>query len=220
MGVPVGVAKDQWERMSLQKEPPKWKESEYRGYSRAIRERTKPFLIAANKSDSKFAQKNIESLKNDFPGIAVIPMCADYELALHKAVAAGFATCDGKKISVTQKGRENQRIADAINKIASFVEAHGSTGVADAIDRAVYGLAGYMVAFPVEDENHYSNHFGKVLPDAILLKKGSTPLDLAAAIHADLAKHFLYAVDAQKKTRMGKEHALEDGAVVKIVSAK
>ena len=220
IGVPLAVAKDLWERMALPKEPPKWRDADYHAYSKTLREKTKPFLIAANKSESKAATEGIEALAEEFPGVPVIRMCADYELALTKARAVGMVEYDGKKITLTEKGSANPRAAEAIGRIAAYVSANGSTGVADAVDTAVYKLAGYMVAYPVEDENHFSNHFGKILPDAILLKKGSTPLDLAGAIHADLAKHFLHAVDAEKKTRMGKEHPLEDGAVVKIVSAK
>ena len=35
-----------------------------------------------------------------------------------------------------------------------------------------------IVVYPVEDENKYTDHFGNVLPDAVLMKKGSTALDL------------------------------------------
>ena len=67
---------------------------------------------------------------------------------------------------------------------------------------------------------HYSNHFGKVLPDAILLDKGSNALQMAGRIHTDLAKGFLYAVDAETKMRIGRDAPLHDGQIVKIVSAK
>ena len=47
-----------------------------------------------------------------------------------------------------------------------------------------------------------------------------TPVQLAAKIHTDLATHFHHAVDARKKTPMGKDHALQPGDVVKIVATK
>ena len=76
-----------------------------------------------------------------------------------------------------------------------------------------------MVAYPVEDEHKFSDSIGNVLPDAILLHKGATAQDLAAAIHTEIADKMLYAIDAKKKMRMGKDHALRDGDIVKIVSA-
>jgi len=185
-----------------------------------LRERTKPFLIAANKCDSGFAQKNIEALRSAYPGVPVVPVFADYELALQRAKTSGIVEYDGKKIALTEKGSQNERAVEAIKKISAAVATYGSSGVQDAIDRAVFGLASQVVVFPVEDETHYSNHFGKVLPDAILLRQGSTPVDLAGAIHADLAAHFLYAVDCEKKTRIGKDHKLATGEVIKIVSTK
>jgi len=37
-------------------------------------------------------------------------------------------------------------------------------------------------------------------------------------IHADLAKGFLHAVDAKTKQRIGSQHQLKNGDVIKIVS--
>jgi ribosome-interacting GTPase 1 len=52
-----------------------------------------------------------------------------------------------------------------------------------------------------------------------LLPVGSNAKDLAGTVHADLAKGFLYAVDARTKQRIGADHVLKDGDVIKIVSA-
>jgi ribosome-binding ATPase YchF (GTP1/OBG family) len=177
-------------------------------------------LVAANKADSPHAQKGIDSIKAAYPDAVIIPVLADYELALQRAKSAGIVEYDGEKITTTSKAAQNPRAIEALKQIVSVTEKLGSTGVQDIIDRAVFSLADQVVAFPVEDETHYSNHFGKVLPDAILLAAGSTPVDLAAAIHADLASHFLYAIDCEKKTRIGKDHKLRTGEVIKIVSTK
>jgi ribosome-interacting GTPase 1 len=58
-----------------------------------------------------------------------------------------------------------------------------------------------------------------VLPDAVLLKRGSTAKDLAFRIHTDIGNKMLYAIDAKAKMRIGKDHVLKDGDVIKIVSA-
>ena len=38
-------------------------------------------------------------------------------------------------------------------------------------------------------------------------------------IHSDLAKNFIYAVDARTKMRLGESHKLKDKDIIKIVSA-
>jgi hypothetical protein len=71
----------------------------------------------------------------------------------------------------------------------------------------------------VEDENKYTDHNGNVLPDAILMENGSTALDLARAIHTDIAKNMLYAIDALKKVRVAKDYKLKNNDIIKIVSS-
>ena len=46
----------------------------------------------------------------------------------------------------------------------------------------------------------------------------STAKDLAETIHSDLAKGFLHAIDAKTKQRIGADHKLKNGDVIKIVS--
>ena len=78
----------------------------------------------------------------------------------------------------------------------------------------------HMVAvYPVEDEFKFTDKKGNVLPDVRLLPDGSTAKDLAETVHADLAKGLLYAVDARTKQRIGANHRLKSGDVIKIVSA-
>ena len=53
----------------------------------------------------------------------------------------------------------------------------------------------------------------------MLMRKGSTALDLANAIHTEIGKNMLYAVDARSKRRLGKDYVLNDNDVIRIVSA-
>jgi ribosome-binding ATPase YchF (GTP1/OBG family) len=76
-----------------------------------------------------------------------------------------------------------------------------------------------IAVYPVEDEFKLTDKKGNVLPDVRLLSEGSTAKDLAGTIHADLAKGFLYAIDARSKQRIGGDHKLKSGDVIKIVSA-
>ncbi|MDI6639560.1 MAG: TGS domain-containing protein, partial [Methanocellales archaeon] len=44
--------------------------------------------------------------------------------------------------------------------------------------------------------------------------------ELAYQVHTDLGEGFLYAIDARTKRRISEKHVLEDGDIVKIVSAR
>ncbi len=192
----------------------KWTRTQVRELAVKLLHKTKPFAIAANKADRPGAKENVERLKEKYQN--VFPTSGEIHLALRKAVEKGFCDFDGKKI--TPKSTD-ERIIAALNKIQLFLDQQ-STGVQPLLNHLVFGQLGYVVVYPVEDENKLANHFGKVLPDAILLKKNSNPVQLAEAIHSDLAKGFLYAIDAKKKMRISKDHILKDGDVVKIVSAR
>ena len=75
-----------------------------------------------------------------------------------------------------------------------------------------------MLFRSVEDETKLSNKDGQILPDARLLPINSTAKDLATTIHAELAKGFLHAIDVKTKQRIGAQHQLKNGDVIKIVS--
>jgi len=55
-------------------------------------------------------------------------------------------------------------------------------------------------------------------PDAFLLPEGSTPTDLAAKIHSDIAEGYVHAVNGRTDRRISDSYELEDGDVIKIVS--
>ena len=94
----------------------------------------------------------------------------------------------------------------------------GSTGVQDTLNKVVFEELGMIIVYPVEDEGKYCNAKGVVLPDALLLPKGTTPRDLAFRIHTDIGNGFLYAVDAKSKMRIKDSAELKHGDVIKIVS--
>ncbi len=85
------------------------------------------------------------------------------------------------------------------------------------INQVVFDLLENIVVYPVEDEHKLTDSTGRVLPDAHILKIGSTPRDLAFSVHSDLGEGFLYAVDARTKLRLSEKHALEDKDIIKVV---
>ncbi|MCX6689449.1 MAG: redox-regulated ATPase YchF [Methanoregula sp.] len=176
---------------------------------------SKPMLVVGNKVD-----ETPEALHAKLAEAKVAFASAASELALRNAAAAHvvtylpgdvqFKVADGVTLSPPQKA--------GLAKIAGVMKENAGTGVQKAINRAVFELLDRIVVYPVEDENHYCDKQGRVLPDAFLMKRGSTPHDLAFQVHTDIGKGFLYAVDARTKMRIKENHILKDGDIIKIVS--
>ncbi len=108
---------------------------------------------------------------------------------------------------------------EALNLVERVLSKLNSTGIQTALNSAIFRVLKLIVVFPVEDETRLSNKDGEVLPDAKLLSENATAKNLAEIIHQDIAKGFLYAVDVKTKQRIGADHQLKNGDVIKIVSS-
>lgn len=198
--------------------PSTWSKEDLFTFCKALRMKSKPIIIAANKADIQPADQNVERMKK--AGRIVIPCASEAELVLRRAASKNlidYLAGDGSfkvkdNVNLTP---EQKKALDLVNALLSKM---GSTGVQQVINAACFELLKQIVVYPVEDENKLTDKKGHVLPDAYMLKIGSTAKDLAAAIHSDLAKGFLHAVDARSKQRLGADHKLKDGDVIKIVS--
>ena len=197
-----------------------WSDDDILNFSRELRRISKPILIAANKIDLPNAHNNYLKLKEKFPEKIIIPCSAESELALRKASETKvIAYVPGDKDFQILKNDLSEKQISALKFVREkIILPYKGTGVQELINKAVFEQLRLIVVYPVEDENKFSDHFGKVLPDAILMESGSTNLDLAAKVHTDLAKNFICAIDARTKMRLGKEYVLKDGDVLKIVA--
>ena len=176
---------------------------------------SKPMLVVGNKFDEA-----PEGLRAKLAEKKVAFASAASELALRNAAAAHvvkYLPGDPKFTIVNETALTAPQKA-GLATIASVMKQNNGTGVQQAINRAAFELLDRIVVYPVEDENHYCDKQGEVLPDAFLMKKGSTPHDLAYQVHTDIGKGFLYAIDARTKMRIKESHALKDGDIIKIVS--
>ncbi|WP_370004731.1 redox-regulated ATPase YchF [Methanothermobacter sp. KEPCO 2] len=181
----------------------------------------KPMLIVANKADIPEARKNIERLMDSYPH--VVPASAEAELALRRASEAGFInyTPGAGDFEIIDGLGLTDRQRAALEYIRENVlEVYGSTGVQEAINRAVFDLLDMIVVFPVEDEHHFTDQRGNVLPDALLVPRGSGPRDLAYLIHTEIGDSFMHAVDARKGMRVAADHELEDGDIISIICSR
>ena len=96
----------------------------------------------------------------------------------------------------------------------------GSTGVQASIDHSFFKMLRMITIYPVEDSEKFTDHKGRVLPDAYLVPFGTTARQFAGMIHSDLGEGFLYAIEVRSKMRIGEEHVLKDRDVISIVSTK
>jgi hypothetical protein len=202
------------------KKPVMWSEYDILKFSKNVRILSKPTIIAANKIDISSTEENISTIR-DKGYKNIVPCAAEAEVLLKRAAK--------NKILHYLPGdhafeiRPNANLTDqqmkVLNTISLLFKKYGSTGVQDALNKLCFDSLKLIAVFPVEDEFKLTDKKGNVLPDTYLLPEGSTPKDLAMKIHADLAKSFLYAVDARKKQRLGAEYTLKHKDVIKLVSA-
>ena len=198
------------------KNPKEWNDSDIQTFVKELRKNTKPIIIAANKAD---LCKDLDIIKK-IPDSIVIPCSAETELLLRKATKAGIVNYQSgdEQFSVVENKEilpQQQKALDLVNTVFSKIN---STGIQKILNIAVFDLLKLIVVFPVEDETKLTNKNGDVLPDAKLLPQDSTAKDLAGLIHADIAKGFLHAIDCKTKQRIGGDHKLKNGDVIKIIS--
>lgn len=185
--------------------------------ARAVLSRRMPIIVAFNKMDAAGAAENFAKAGN---GVKVFPCSAAVELALRKAAEHGIISYAPGAATFEVTGSPDERQAEAIAKMKAFMEKNGGSGVQQIIDWIVYQKMRGIIVYPVEDEHRCSNHKGEVLPDAFLVQKGTTALQLAGMVHTELAQKFVGAFDVRKKIRVGAEHALADGDVIKIAASR
>ena len=200
--------------------PSGWTDEQLMQFVVETRKLTKPSLVAANKADLPSSRANIEKLRQT--GKRVVPCASEAELLLRRAAEhglvkyapgdSGFSVKDPSKLSPAQ--------TNALKMVGEKVmSVYGNTGVQEAVNQAFFDLLKAIVVFPVEDEAKFSDKDGRVLPDAYVMKGGSTAVDLARTVHSELAEGFLYAVDARTGKRLAADHVLNNRDVIKIVSS-
>jgi ribosome-binding ATPase YchF (GTP1/OBG family) len=201
------------------KKPVSWTEEDILVFCKILRVKAKPFVIAANKADLPSADANIEKMKA--AGLEVVPCASEAEALLRKASKKGMLHYlpGDSSFDVKPNVALNAQQQKALDIVKTLMQKYGSTGVQEAVNIACFKLLHMIAVYPVEDEFKLADKKGNVLPDVRLLREGSTAKDLAQTVHADLAKGFLYGVDARTKQRVGADHRLKSGDVIKIMSA-
>ena len=104
-----------------------------------------------------------------------------------------------------------------------YIQSHvldrfGSTGVHKALEVAVFELLGLLPVFPVEDDHHYTDKEGRVLPDCHLVPQGTTAKQLAYRVHTDLGDRCVAARIDQHLEPLSSP--LKNGQSVEIITAR
>ena len=194
-----------------------WSDSEIMQFLRSLRKLSKPTIIAANKADLCNDLEIVQKISENF---ITIPSSAETELLLKKAAKAGIIQYipgdDNFKGKSTIELSEQQN--NALHLAKNVLTKIGVTGIQKILNTIIFDTMNLIVVYPVEDESKLCNKGGQVLPDARLLDSSTTAKDLAFTIHQDIGTGFLHAVDAKTKQRIGADHQLKNGDIIKIIS--
>ena len=218
LGILESQVDDVLNSMSLKtKKPQDWSKDDMMSFLKSSRKKAKPLIIAANKAD---LCDNLDILEKISETFTVICSSAETELLLKKASKAKLI--DYIPGDENFQGKDDVKLSDqqnnALHLAKNVLTKIQTTGVQTILNSIIFDVLDMIVVYPVEDETKLTNKEGQVLPDARLLKNGSTSKDLAFTIHQDIGKGFLHAVDAKSKQRIGADHQLKNGDIVKIVS--
>jgi ribosome-binding ATPase len=198
-----------------------WNEKEIQNFCWLLREFSKPTLLIANKMDLPFAAENFQKLREKYKGLIVVPTSGEAELTLRRAEAKGLIRYvpgeERFEIMKPQELNDAQKSALAYIRRKVFGE-YLRTGVQFALNIAVFKLLKMNSIYPVADAEKLTDKNGRVLPDVYLMPTGSSVEDLARAIHTDLAKGLVYAVDVRSGLHLPTNYVVRDRDVLSIVS--
>jgi len=203
--------------------PSQWSEEEVFLFLKKLRENSKPMLIIANKIDKEISLENFKKLKNTYSG-NLIPCSALAEHFLRKYQEENKidyipGASDFKIISEKDFSKKELEMLDNIK--SKILKPFNGTGVQNSLNFASFDLLNLICVYPVYDIKTFSDKSNNVLPDVFLVKKGTRLKEFVGKyIHSDLAKSFMFGIDARTSKRLGENYELNHNDVIKIVTLK
>jgi ribosome-binding ATPase YchF (GTP1/OBG family) len=201
--------------------PSHWSTEERRALAHALLAASKPRLVAANKCDHSTPDR-ARALSDSLGEIPAQPTAADAELLLRRAARAGLVEYrpGDPAFTVRSPGSLSPPQTKALDGVRAILTVWGGTGVQTALERMVFERLHMMVVYPVEDETHWTDSRGRVLPDALLVPKDTPARAVAYRVHTDLGDQFIRAVDGRTHRAIGAEQPVPPNAVLRIVARK
>ena len=201
--------------------PAHWTVDDRRRMALELLRASKPRLITANKCD-RAAKESAAALEAAVDPIPVVPTAADAELTLRRAARAGLVEYRPGDPSFTVKDPDRLSAAQnrALAEIRTVLATWGSTGAQQALERMVFERLRMIVVYPVEDETHWTDSKGRVLPDALLVPADTPTRAVAYRVHSDLGENFIRAIDGRTHRALAADHPLGPNSVVRIVARR
>lgn len=201
--------------------PAHWTGENLTALGRELLRVAKPRLVAGNKCD-RSTQDQQTTLASAVDPLPVVPTSADAELTLRRAARSGLVDYrpGDPSFSVREPARLSPAQARALEGIRSILATWGTTGVQAALERMVFDRLGMIVVYPVEDETHWTDGQGRVLPDALLVPAETPARAVAYRVHTDLGENFIRAIDGRTHRALAADHPLGPQSVVRIVARK
>ena len=122
----------------------------------------------------------------------------------------------GFTISAEGEAKLSEAQRMALSSIGESLSRWSGGGLVGLVGDIVFDRLDRRVAYPVQDETHWVDGEGNILPDAILIPEGTTAKGLAYAVHSDLGDGFIRATDARSGRVIGAEHEVQNGDVIRI----
>ncbi len=195
--------------------------NDLREFASELRKISKPMIIAANKVDLPEAEENLKRMKEEFPELTIVPTSAAAEIALKTASKKGLIEYDGHSFKIKDEEKLTQGQKEGLKLIEERVlRKYGSTGIQECLNKAVFDVLDYIVVYPVADIDKLSDKKGNVLPDAFLVKKGTTLKEFAFSIHSDIGEKFIGGLEAKTKRKLGSDYVLNNNNDIKILLKK
>ena len=144
-----------------------------------------PMVYAANKAD--IAPKGVLEA---FPNHTMMACMADMELALRRANEAGLIHYRSGDASFSVQSPESLNDAQkkALDHMQERLATFDGTGMARLMDDVLFDRLNHIVVYPVQDETHWVDGDGRVLPDAFVVPSGIQAKALAVAFIPILVK--------------------------------
>ena len=195
------------------KQPWDWDDASLHLLGQCMRQRLFPIVYAANKMD--IAPPGVLEA---FPNRTMVACMADMELALRRAASAGLIDyrSGAAGFQVRSEASLNDAQTKALNHMNERLNTASSTGLSKLLDTVLFDNLDHIVVYPVQDETHWVDGDGRVLPDALVVPSGIQAKPLAGLVHTDLEAGFIRGVDGRSRRVVGAEHELADGDVLKI----
>ena len=194
-------------------QPWDWDATSLHLLGKCMRAQLFPIVYAANKMD--IAPPGVLT---SFADRTMVACMADMELALRRATSSELI--DYQSGSSTFELRQDATLNDAQRKALDHMnqrlQSANGTGLAKLLDEVLFDQLHHIVVYPVQDETHWVDGDGRVLPDALVVPLGLHAKALAGRVHTYLEAGFIRGVDGRTRRVVGADHEMSDGDVLKI----